>query len=76
MLRRRRYLPLTQPEMAAQLRAAKLGHIKSTMPAILATSNIGCALHLAAGLREAGLDIEVVHPVVLLKRQLQVKSSK
>ncbi|MEK7697632.1 MAG: (Fe-S)-binding protein, partial [Pseudomonadota bacterium] len=68
--------PLTQPEMAAQLRAAKLGHIKSTMPAILATSNIGCALHLAAGLREAGLDIEVVHPVVLLERQLQVKSSK
>ena len=63
--------PLTQPEMAAQLRAAKLGHIKSTMPAILATSNIGCALHLAAGLRETGLDIEVVHPVVLLARQLQ-----
>ena len=72
MLRRRRYLPLTQPEMAARLRAAKLGHVKSTMPAILATSNIGCALHLAAGLRETGLDIiEVVHPVVLLARQLQ-----
>ena len=69
--------PLTQPEMAARLRAAKLGHVKSTMPAVLATSNIGCALHLAAGLRETGLDIiEVVHPVVLLERQLQVKSSK
>jgi glycolate oxidase iron-sulfur subunit len=67
---------LTQPEMAARLRATKLRHIKSMMPAVLATSNIGCALHLAAGLRETGLDIEVVHPVVLLERQLQVKSSK
>ena len=68
--------PLTQPEMAARLRADKLRHIKSTMPAILATSNIGCALHLAAGLRETGVDIEVVHPVVLLEKQIQEQGEK
>ena len=63
--------PLTQPEMAARLRADKLRHINSMMPAVLATSNIGCALHLAAGLREAGLDIEVAHPVALIARQVR-----
>ncbi len=63
--------PLTQPEMARQLRADKLRYLKSLKPDILATSNIGCALHLAAGVREAGLDIEVVHPVVLIERQVR-----
>jgi hypothetical protein len=37
---------------------------------ILVTTNIGCALHLAAGLREQGLNIEALHPVTLLMRQL------
>ncbi len=63
---------LTQPEMADLLRAAKIQQLKYVKPDILATSNIGCALHLAAGLREMGLDIKVVHPVVLIERQLQV----
>jgi hypothetical protein len=27
-------------------------------------------LHLAAGAREAGLDLEVIHPVELIDRQL------
>ena len=67
---------LTQPEMAEQLRAAKIRQLRYVKPDILTTSNIGCALHLVAGLRETGLDIEVVHPVVLLARQLQDASSK
>lgn len=62
--------PLTQPEMAEQLRAAKLRQLETVKPDILATSNTGCALHLAAGVRDAKLDMEVVHPVVLLARQL------
>jgi hypothetical protein len=28
-------------------------------------------MYLAAGIREAGLTIEVMHPVVLLERQIQ-----
>lgn len=63
--------PLTQPEMAGRLRAKKIQELEYAEPYILATSNVGCALHLAAGIREAKLDIEVIHPVVLLGRQLQ-----
>lgn len=61
---------LTQPEMAAALRADKLAALDTLRPDYLATSNLGCALHLAAGLRAAGSPVEVVHPVVLLDRQM------
>ncbi len=37
---------------------------------VLLTSNIGCALQLAASLREQDRQIEVMHPVALLARQL------
>jgi len=37
----------------------------------LITSNIGCALHLAAGLRAQNQNVEVLHPVTLLFRQLE-----
>jgi glycolate oxidase iron-sulfur subunit len=36
----------------------------------LVSSNIGCALHIAAGLKERGVDLEVLHPVTLIARQL------
>lgn len=62
---------LTQPEMSDRLREDKLRSLRELQPDILVTSNIGCALHLQAGIRAAGLDIEVLHPVVLLARQLE-----
>lgn len=61
---------LTQPEMADALLEDKLIQLKSTPPEYLVTSNIGCALHIQAGLRRAGLDVEVLHPVELLEKQL------
>lgn len=67
---------LTEPEMAKRLRADKLAHLERLAPDILATSNAGCAMYLAAALREAGVEMEVVHPVVLLERQWRVASSQ
>jgi len=61
---------LTQPDMAASLLADKIEAVKAGGARILATSNIGCAMHLAVGLKAAGIEIEVVHPVTLLARQM------
>ena len=61
---------LSQPERAARLREDKLDALHDARAEILVTSNIGCALHLQAGLRERGRDIEVLHPLTLLARQV------
>jgi glycolate oxidase iron-sulfur subunit len=61
---------LQHPRTAQALLRDKLAHLARLRPQILATTNPGCALHLAAGLREAGLSIEVCHPVELIARQL------
>lgn len=61
---------LTQPEMAASLLADKIEAVKASGARILATSNIGCAMHMAAGLKLAGIEIEVIHPIILLARQM------
>ena len=63
---------LTEPTMADALRAEKIAALSALQPDILVTSNIGCALHLRAGIAAAKLDIEVMHPITLLARQLRV----
>jgi glycolate oxidase iron-sulfur subunit len=62
---------LAYPKIAEALLQKKLFALKAINPEILVTSNIGCALHLAAGIRQQGMDIEVMHPVTLLARQMQ-----
>lgn len=62
---------LRQPAMAERLRAEKLAHLKQLQPSILVTANIGCALHLAAGARDSGMNMEIIHPLVLFERQLR-----
>lgn len=61
---------LTHPANANTLRDEKLAGIEQLGVRTLATSNIGCALHLAAGLREKNLALEVIHPITLLARQI------
>ncbi len=62
---------LEHPDMAQRLRDDKTESLRWIAPDILATSNIGCAMHLAAGARATGQKIDVVHPVTLLARQLK-----
>lgn len=59
---------LTQPEMARRLLDDKVGLVQKAAPDILATANIGCALHLAQGL--AVEKIRIVHPVLLIAEQM------
>jgi glycolate oxidase iron-sulfur subunit len=41
------------------------------------TSNLGCALHLAAGLRgDGGPPLEVMHPATLLARRIAAAGFK
>jgi glycolate oxidase iron-sulfur subunit len=57
---------VTQPEMARRLRRRKIDAIRRTGCAIVATANPGCAIQVAAGLREAGYRADVKHVVELL----------
>ena len=57
---------LTEPDMAARLQARKVGNIEATGATIVATANPGCALQVAAGLRNAGIRADVKHIVELL----------
>jgi len=61
---------LNHAETADALRAPKLQAATASGATYLASANFGCALHIAAGLRQQGQEMEVLHPVVLLDRQL------
>ncbi|MFI4922220.1 MAG: (Fe-S)-binding protein, partial [Burkholderiales bacterium] len=61
---------LSQPQMAGLLRDDKIKALQENGASWLATSNVGCAMHLAEGVRAAGLAVEIVHPVTLLAQQM------
>lgn len=61
---------ITQPEMADQLLQPKLDAAANLKPDLIVSSNIGCSLHLSAGLRRRGIKAPVLHPVNLLAQQL------
>ena len=60
---------LQRPQESRRLLRPKIEALARLAPTRLVTTNTGCALHLAAGLDEAGLAIEILHPVELLWRQ-------
>lgn len=61
---------ITHPQKSDAIRAAKLAHLDATDAQLLVTSNIGCALHLLAGLNKSKTAVKVAHPVELLAQQL------
>jgi glycolate oxidase iron-sulfur subunit len=62
---------LEHADTAQTLADDKIRHLATLAPRYLVTTNTGCAAHLAARIRAAGLAIEVLHPVELIQRQLQ-----
>jgi len=60
------------PERAARLRDATLAQIATVAPQQLLSSNIGCRLHLAAGMDAEGRHWPHMHPLSLLARQLEI----
>ncbi len=55
-----------QPEMSAQLRRQKAEAIAATGAPVVAVANPGCAIQIAAGLREIDAPVRVAHPAELL----------
>ena len=60
---------VSEAEMADRLLAHKLDALVALRPDYLVSSNIGCTLHLAAGLARRGLTVPVLHPLALLAQQ-------
>lgn len=58
------------PERAAALRDRVLAALPQAAPELLLTANVGCRLHLGAGLNERGVRVTIEHPLTLLARQL------
>ncbi|HSH54087.1 MAG TPA: (Fe-S)-binding protein [Methylotenera sp.] len=61
---------LTQNTMASSLRDDKLNAITSNNVTVLVTSNIGCGLHIANGLREKNSTVTVLHPIQIIAKQM------
>jgi len=61
---------IDQPEIASMLLNDKLSALVESGARYLVTSNIGCSMHIANGLCEKRMSIEVLHPVTLLARQM------
>jgi glycolate oxidase iron-sulfur subunit len=59
---------LFQPDMSSTLLSRKLDNAGKTGALTIVSANPGCMLQLAAGLRERGEDVEVVHIMSLLDR--------
>ena len=62
---------LAEPAMAEELGRMKVARIRESGARMVTAGNPGCLLQIARHAREAGLDLEVVHPVDLLTRALR-----
>lgn len=55
-----------QPGMSARLRREKALAVDATGAPVVAVANPGCAIQIAAGLREIGSSVRVAHPAELI----------
>lgn len=62
---------LTHPTLAKALVTDIVEELAAQSHDYVVSANLGCALHISAGLRARGLKQEVLHPVVLIARQLK-----
>jgi glycolate oxidase iron-sulfur subunit len=65
---------LNQPEMADALLSDKMKLLAQETFDYLATSNIGCAMHMGAGIRHAHMPIHILHPVTIVAKQMGFQS--
>jgi glycolate oxidase iron-sulfur subunit len=59
---------LTEPALSRAILERKVSALASGKLDVVATGNPGCVMQIGAGLRAAGHDVPVVHPVELLDR--------
>jgi glycolate oxidase iron-sulfur subunit len=57
---------ITHPELGGRIGADKVDAVRRSGARVVATGNPGCMMQIGAGLRMAGLEVQVVHPVELL----------
>lgn len=65
---------ITQPDSAEIILRNKINDIIATGAEIVAVSNTGCHMQILAGVRDAGLKVEVLHIVEILDRAMDVRS--
>jgi glycolate oxidase iron-sulfur subunit len=64
---------LLEPEMAGELGRRKATRIRETGAQVVTAGNPGCLMQIRQHCQEAGLGVEVAHPVTLLARALEAR---
>lgn len=59
---------VTHPDLSQRILGGKMDNVVATNPQAVVAPNPGCAMQLAFGARQRGLDVEVLHVVDLLDR--------
>jgi len=57
---------ITNQEMANTLLQRKMDNIAATGASVIATGNPGCMMQISLGVRERGMELDVVHPIQLI----------
>jgi glycolate oxidase iron-sulfur subunit len=57
---------ITHHDMSMRILERKMEHLQAANPDVIATGNPGCMMQLQTGVRQAQLNIPVVHPMTLL----------